>query len=141
MILYQFECEAGHGFEEFRHCGDVLSVVCQCGAPAKKVMSLPQDSRRMGSFDTREDTAAYGGEAHVQAMDMQREHSEWLTAIGAADGAVRLGDGMQGRGRSKWAHPTTEGIAKKKDAIKHGAKPPESVTFGLKSSVVEAIGR
>ena len=39
MPLYEYQCDRGHKFEEFKHMDDRYNVVCPCGAPAHIMVS------------------------------------------------------------------------------------------------------
>ncbi len=136
-MTYEYECPSGHLTDVVRSMRDVLpkTVKCLCGKRAKRIVSNAYIvSDGAGKHRTVDSAVRAYGEGHAALMSEQRKTTEWLTAIGAADG-------HKGDGKSAAFLPTAEGVRQKKELLKAGFKPPESVTFGLKSEFVQGIGK
>lgn len=134
-MTYVFLCSKGHVTEHV--CPVELrpeQVRCECGKTAKRMIVNPLASvMGLGKHGSTDATERAYGSAHVDGLIKQRDMTECMTAMGIADG-------HRGGAKSSWALPRPEGVATWKDKLKHGVKPPESATFGVKKEVLQSLG-
>lgn len=135
-MTYEYECKSGHVTEIVQSVNAPRPkfVKCACGKRAKRIMSKPTFGMNLnGKHGTVDSTERAYGSIHTKGLIDQRETTEHLIAMGVSDG-------HKGDGKSSWALPTVEGVQAKKEQYKHGVKPPESATFGVKREVLENLG-
>ena len=114
MPLYEFECQDGHRSECIMSANDAdYPVVCECGKPAKRVVS------QLGGFSIPGTTGPTKDDDN-DVREARRKHRE-MCAWGEAVGTLNV---KSDSAPTRDAEVTSQDVAKCKAALKRGEKVP-----------------
>lgn len=120
MPTYVYENRDGHQVERDFPVSECPALFTFKGARYRKVVAPVsfQFGKNLKHIDKPDDER----EATVKT----RDYSEWvIAASGKEDGFTH--DPTQGKVTDKLSIPTKDGVESKRDALRHGARPPKGI--------------